>query len=143
MYLFDKDEKLKKYNNVNGIIDDFLTSRKAIYQTRKDYMLKNMEEQMTLYSNKYRFISELLNDTLDLRKKKSGEINHILEDKKYDKYNDNYNYLVKMPMDMVNEENVETLKSEFDNTRDQLETLKNTTIETMYLNEIGDLEKVV
>ena len=44
---------------------------------------------------------------------------------------------------MVNEENVETLKSEFDNTRDQLETLKNTTIETMYLNEIGDLEKVV
>ena len=143
MYLFDKDEKLKKYNNVNDIIDDFLTSRKAIYKTRKDYMLKNMEEQMTLYSNKYRFISELLNDTLDLRKKKSGEINHILEDKKYDKYNDNYNYLVKMPMDMVNEENVETLKSEFDNTRDQLETLKNTTIETMYLNEIGDLEKVV
>lgn len=143
MYLFDKDEKLKKYNNVNEIIDDFLTSRKAIYQTRKDYMLKNMEEQMTLYSNKYRFISELLNDTLDLRKKKSSEINHILEDKKYDKYNDSYNYLVKMPMDMVNEENVETLKNEFDTTRDQLETLKNTTIETMYLNEIGDLEKVV
>jgi DNA topoisomerase-2 len=143
MYLFDKDEKLKKYNNVNEIIDDFLLSRKAIYQTRKDYMLKNMEEQMTLYSNKYRFISELLNDTLDLRKKKSSEINHILEDKKYDKYNDNYNYLVKMPMDMVNEENVATLKNEFDNTRNELETLKNTTIETMYLNEISDLEKVV
>ena len=143
MYLFDKDEKLKKYNNVNDIIDDFLTSRKAIYQTRKDYLLKNMEEQMTLYSNKYRFISELLNDTLDLRKKKSSEINHILENKKYDKYNDNYNYLVKMPMDMVNEENVETLKNEFDTTRKELETLKNTTIETMYLNEIGDLEKVI
>ena len=40
-------------------------------------------------SNKYKYIIEVLEGTIDLRKKKSAEINEMLETKQYDKI-DNY-----------------------------------------------------
>ena len=110
MYLFDKDEALVKYESANAIIDDFVETRLMYYGKRKAKQIEDMERMLVLYSNKYTFIMELLNDTLDLRKKKSNEIETILTEKDYDKIENSYHYLVKMPMDMVNEENVNKLK---------------------------------
>ena len=86
---------------------------------------------------------ELLNDTLDLRKKKSQEMETILTEKNYDKIENSYHYLVKMPMDTVNEENVEKLKNDFDSTKQALEDLKNTTIVSMYYKELCELDKAI
>ncbi len=86
---------------------------------------------------------ELLNDTLDLRKKKSQEMETILTEKNYDKIENSYHYLVKMPMDTVNEENVEKLKHDFDSTKQALEDLKNTTIVSMYYKELCELDKSI
>ena len=71
-----------------------------------------MEEELKICSNKYKFICEILEDTIDLRKKKSSEITQLLSDKGYDKQENSYNYLTKMPMDSLNEENVQKLKNE-------------------------------
>ena len=74
MYLFNKDEILIKYNNVNDIINDFIIVRMEYYEKRKKIQVYEMKELMKLYSNKYRFINELLMDSIDLRKKKSQQI---------------------------------------------------------------------
>ena len=143
MYLFNKDEKLKKYETVDEIIDDFIVSRNEFYITRKEHQLNMMNHQLMIYSNKYRFISEILEDTIDLRKKKSIEISNILEEREYDKINNNYNYLVKMPMDTVNEENVELLKKEYEDTKQKIQELSDTTISQMYMNELNELEEMI
>ena len=143
MYLFDKDEALVKYESANAIIDDFVETRLMYYGKRKAKQIEDMERMLVLYSNKYTFIMELLNDTLDLRKKKSNEIETILTEKDYDKIENSYHYLVKMPMDMVNEENVEKLKHEFDSTKQSLEELKNTTTVSMYYKELCELEETI
>ena len=96
-----------------------------------------------MYSNKYKFINELLNDTIDLRKKKSQEIEALFVSKEYDKIENSYHYLIKMPMDMVNEENVSKLKYEYEHTCQYLDTLKNTSITTMYYKELVELEKMI
>ena len=143
MYLFNKDEILTKYNNVNEIINDFIEVRMEYYVKRKEEQVKQMQSLMMLYSNKYKFINELLNDSIDLRKKKSQEIEQILTSKQYDKIENSYQYLVKMPMDMVNEENIIKLKNEYDSTKESLDKLISTSHITMYYEELCELEKTI
>ena len=114
-----------------------------MYEKRKQAQIQHYDSLLKIYSNKYKFIIELLNGTIDLRKKKSQEIEELFISKQYDKIENNFNYLIKMPMDMVNEENVEKLKNEYEYTTQCLETLKQTTIISMYYKELCELEKSI
>ena len=143
MYLYNKDSVLKNYLNVNEIINDFIEVRLNYYDIRKQYLIEKMEHTLKIYSNKYKFITEILNDTLDLRKKKSDVVQQILKSKNYDEIDGNFNYLVKMPMDSVNQENVESLKNEYDKLIQEIEELKNTTIIEMYYNELTELDNML
>ena len=145
MYLFNKNETLTKYENANAILNDFIETRMEYYETRKQSQLKHLQGLLMLYSNKYRFITELLENVLDLRKKKASVIETMLIERKYDHLEDKggYNYLIKMPMDMVNEENVEKLKQDFDQTKEALEALKQKNIVDMYYEELCELEKAI
>ena len=109
MHLFDANDKLKKYNKVEEIIDDYFDTRLKLYQTRKEYMIDALEKELILLSNKARYIKENLDDTIDLRKKKKEQVIQMLKEKGYDVIGDDieYKYLTKMPMDSVTDENVE------------------------------------
>lgn len=143
MYLFDENEKLKHYVNVYEIIEDFIETRIKYYNIRKEYQIKKMEEELKICSNKYKFICEIVEDTLELRKKKSIEISQLLTDKGYDKHENSYSYLTKMPMDSLNEENVDKLKSEHGRVNDKLSELLEKTITKIYIEELEYLEKMI
>ena len=142
MHLFDASDKLKKYGNVKEIIDDYFDTRIQLYAVRKDNMIENLERQLVILSNKARYIQELLNDTIDLRKKKKVEIVEMLETKGYQCIDDDdeFKYLIKMPMDSVSEENVEKLNREHKDKSEQLDHIMNTTIQQMWLSELHILE---
>ena len=53
---------------------------------------------------------------------------------------ENYKYLVKMPMDSVSEENMAKLLSERDAKMTELELLKATTEKQLWINELTELE---
>lgn len=143
MYLFDENEKLKHYVSVYEIIEDFVETRLKYYNIRKEYQIKKMEEELKICSNKYKFICEILEDTIDLRKKKSKEITQLLTEKDYDKYENSYSYLTKMPMDSLNEENVQKLKNEHDRINENLKELLEKTITQIYLAELSELEEII
>jgi DNA topoisomerase-2 len=58
----------------------------------------------------------------------------------FDKMDGEYKYLVKMPMDSVTNENVEKLKKERDDVVKELEVLRQTTLEQMWMRELDVLE---
>ena len=72
--------------------------------------------------------------------KKTKEIDDLLTSKKYIKLNDCFNYLIKMPMDSVNEENVKKLMDEKELIENKLKKLNETTTETMWFNELSVIE---
>ena len=104
-------------------------------------MIDLLEHECVILKNKWNYIQELLNDTIDLRKKKTNDINVMLTEKNYVKIENSFNYLVKMTMDSVSEESIEELKLKYDNKQNILENLKSTTIEQLWLNDINDLKK--
>jgi DNA topoisomerase-2 len=144
MHLFDAEEKLKKYESVQSIIDDYYETRLNLYHTRKEYMLNALEKELVLLTNKAKYITEVLNGTIDLRKKKYEDVVIMLTEKGYDKLdkeNGDYKYLTRMPMDSVTEENVDKLLREQENKLVELENIKNTTIYNMWLNELENLKQ--
>jgi len=142
MHLFDADDKLRKYSSVVEIINDYFGTRLTMYQTRKDFMISAMERELVLLSNKARYIQENLDDTIDLRKKTKPVIVDMLKAKLYDVINgdDDYKYLVKMPMDSVTKENVDKLFNDHKDKVAELDLIKLTTTTSMWLSELAKLE---
>jgi len=143
MHLFDADDKLKKYNTIPEIIDDYYVKRLEMYQIRKDYLIDEIQRALILLDNKARYIQENLDGTIDLRKKKREEVNKMLTDKGYDMVNEDedYKYLTRMPMDSVTEENVKKLMDEQEKKNKELIDIQNTTIPEMWLHELILLEE--
>jgi DNA topoisomerase-2 len=142
MNLFNAEDKLTKYDSVDAIIDDYFGIRLHYYNDRKMNLIENLEKELLIMSNKVRYIQEVLAGTIDLRKKKKQEITNLLKGKKYDMMDedDEYKYLVRMPMDSVSEENVEKLVAEHSSKSAELVRIKNTTIQQMWLKELDILE---
>jgi DNA topoisomerase-2 len=141
MHLFDAKDTLQKYEKVSDIIDDYYVTRMNMYQDRKNYMIEALERELILLSNKAKYIKENLDGTIDLRKKKKEQVVEMLEKKGYDKIDndEDYKYLVKMPMDSVTEENVEKLLKDKGNKEVELDNVKKTTINKMWISELDHL----
>ena len=150
-FVFEKKEyrlrihmfKLQKYNNVTEIIETYYGVRLNLYQERKNHMIIAFENELVLLSNKTKYIKEVLDGTIDLRKKKREEVTEMLAKKGFDKMDDDgdYKYLVKMPMDSVTEENVEKIMKDKAIKESELDKLKKTTINQMWLSELEKLKE--
>ena len=142
MNLFNAEDKLRKYDTVEEIIEDYYDIRLEYYEDRKDNLIDILEKQLLILSNKAKYIQELINGTIDLRKKKKQEIIDLLNDKEYDVIDEDedFKYLVRMPMDSVSEENVDKLLKEHKIKEAELITVKETTIQQMWLKELEILE---
>lgn len=141
MNLFNANDKLVKYDNVKDIIDDYYLIRLHHYELRKNKMIEVLEEELKILRNKSRYISEILNDTIDLRGKTEKQVDTMLSQRGYDIMKDSYDYLTGMKMHSVCIEKVDELNKTHLKKEQELEIIKSTTIEMMWLNDLDELEK--
>ena len=142
MHLFNAQDKLKKYDKVEQIMDDYFETRLQMYQQRKEAMILRLEKELLLLSNKARFVQENLAGTIDLRKKKKEEVTILLQSKDYAVLDEDmeYKYLTKMPMDSVTEENVSKLLKDWETKKAELQIIQNTKVQQMWLTELETLK---
>jgi DNA topoisomerase-2 len=140
MHLFNSQEKLTKYNSITEIIDNFYDCRLTMYKQRKDYLLEFLRKELCILSNKAKYILEVLEGTIDLRRMKKEDIHNMLIQKKYDEI-DEFKYLIKMPMDSVSEENIKRILKEKENKELELSLLMKKTIQQLWLEELEILKE--
>ena len=141
MHMFNSQCKLHKYTSPEEIIDDFYGVRIGLYHKRKAYLIAEMEKRLVRLSNRAKYIQETLAGTIDLRRKKTEQVTELLTQKQYATIDGDFKYLIKMPMDSVTEENVIAIMKEKETTETELDTLKKTTVEKMWVDELNTLEK--
>uniref|UniRef100_A0A6C0I6M6 DNA topoisomerase (ATP-hydrolyzing) n=1 Tax=viral metagenome TaxID=1070528 RepID=A0A6C0I6M6_9ZZZZ len=141
MHLFDSHDQLKKYGNVRDIVRDYYATRLDLYGKRKTHQLAAMMAELLILTNKARYIQELLDGSIDLRRKRSDELTAMLQSKGYDQVegDEQYKYLLKLPMDSVSEENVLKLLKEKGQKEVQHSTLEGTSIEQLWLADLAEL----
>jgi DNA topoisomerase-2 len=163
MNLFDANEKLIKYSNAEEIADSYSVTRLAFYGKRKEALIAALRKELMVLSNRARYITELLEDTIDLRRKTNKQLVELLKERKYDSMDaqsgdekgedgsssssgqgqgqgQGYKYLLKLPMDSVSEENVKKLLNEKEKKEAELSELNSKTVEQMWLKDLEELE---
>jgi DNA topoisomerase-2 len=144
MHLFNPKGKLTKYDTIYSIADEYYSIRLEYYNKRKKYLIELLTKELVTLSNKTKYITGLLNDTIDLRKKSKDQIYRLLEGKNFDKDSDtsSYNYLIKMPMDCVSEENIEKLTKEHNEKQNELDKITHSKIQDLWLSELANLKTI-
>ena len=56
----------------------------AFYGKRKDALIAGLRKELMVLSNRARYITELLEDTIDLRRKTNKQLVELLKERKYD-----------------------------------------------------------
>ena len=142
MNLFDAREKLRKYTTIYDIIEDYYTERLALYAKRKAAMLAQLANELRVLSNRARYIQEVLDDKLELRRQTKEAIFAKMTEHGYEHIDGDteFKYLLKMPMDSVTDENVRNLLSERDTKRAQHQGLQETSIQALWTRDLDELE---
>jgi DNA topoisomerase-2 len=142
MYLFNAEDKLTKYETVEDIIKEYYGCRVKMYRQRINYIVEVLQKELVLLSNKAKYITENLEGSIDLRRKKKEEIIALLTSKQYDviEGDQEFKYLVKMPMDSVSEENVEKIMKQKGDKEAELSKYKTMKPTALWMDELKDLE---
>lgn len=141
MHLFDHNCKLKKYNTIHDIIDEFYLVRLEAYENRKRAMIVILKDRLIILLNKSKYIQCILADRIDLRNKTNDEIRELLEKNDLAKIDDSYNYLITMQMNSVSNENNNKLLKEVKEKSDEIIVLESMLPENIWLSELHVLEK--
>jgi DNA topoisomerase-2 len=142
MNLFDAREKLRKYATIYDIIEDYYAERLALYAKRKAAMLAQLANELRVLTNRARYIQEVLDDKLELRRQTKDAIfaKMVAHGYEHIEGDTEFKYLLKMPMDSVTDENVRHLLSERDTKRAQHKGLADTTIQALWTKDLDELE---
>ncbi len=133
MHLYDVDGIIKKYSDPRDVLAEFCNVRRGYYTKRKALLLDQNRNEYMKVSSQYRFITEIMNDTLVIHRKPKKEVEELLvkAEPPYPKYSKiasvsaaevseddetaaNYNYLLNLPIMSFTQEKLDRLKAEAD-----------------------------
>jgi len=98
-----------------------------------------VEKIIKILSNKARFIKEQCDNTIDLRRKKSDEVNELLKTREYDTIDNSFKYLISMPISSLITENIDRLLNEKVDKETEYQILLNMSIEEIWIKELKEL----
>ena len=151
MWLFDTNNKIKKYSSVEKIIDEWYSYRYNLYVKRKEYLLKKLRKELDIIKYKVQFINEFISGTIDIRNKSKSNVIKMLEDNNYpqlcekidaDESDKSYDYILKMDLYKLTKEEIEKLTKKRDDKQMELDTLEKKEISQIWSDELDELETI-
>jgi DNA gyrase/topoisomerase IV subunit B len=141
MHLYDKDDKIKKYANVNDILREFYQIRLDAYTIRKNYYLEKYRQELDVLKWKMKFIEDVLEDRIVINRKKRDEIVSQLIKKKYPNMGDEkYDYLLTMPIHNFTHEKIEELQEKINNKESEMKILDSKPEKQIWSEELEEFK---
>ena len=136
---FDHDNHVKRFKTVSEIFYEWFETRRLLYVKRYGKILEIVEKEIRKLYNKIKFAEN--EDKSDLRNKNNEEIEKLLINEKYDKFNDSYDYLLSMPVSSLTKikitEMIELLKKK----KIEYDDLKKKTYFDLWITDLLELHK--
>lgn len=142
MVLFDEHGRIKKYDTIDEIIDQFCQVRYRYYVLRKKHQLSSLQKLCKTLQNKSRFLQQVMDEELVVYRKDYDKIVSEMESLKYDKDNKNtYDYLLNMNIRSFTHQRLEDLRKEIEKIEGNIILLKKTSETKLWLKDINKFEK--
>jgi DNA topoisomerase-2 len=139
MVMFDPENKIKKYDTVKDILDEFCKVRYSLYEVRKEGIIKDMEEELKYLKNKIKFISEIVNNTISLKERDDESLNKELTTKKYDMKEGSFDYLLNIQVRSMTSKRIKELRDKETDLSHQLNRYRIKTIKDIWTGELQEL----
>ncbi len=139
LHLFTTKGNIKKYANINEIVKEWFYTRIYKYQERKENQISIMEKEYLILSSKIKFILDVIEGNIIIMNRKHADVVEQLEKLEYYKYENSYEYLLKLPISQLTTERKENLEQEVIKLKTELEELKQTSIVNIWENELNEL----
>lgn len=137
----DENEKLKIFDCVEDIVKYFVDFRLVFYQKRKDFLIDKLSKELRVLAFKAKFIKSIIDKKLVVNNVKKEVIIKWLDENKFEKIDDSYNYLLNMPIySLTNERYMELMKNAKDK-KEELDLIKEKEPKDMYLTDLNELKK--
>lgn len=144
MNLYDENNKLKKFNSPEEILEYYFSHRLTYYDARLKYLISVVEQELLVLSTRARFIMDVINDVIKVRNVPKQEVIRQLRELKYpinydgkitlldsltmeQQSSGDYDFLISMPIYSLTKEKVEQLMKERDELNQKLDILKKKT----------------
>jgi DNA topoisomerase-2 len=137
----DEFGKLKIFESVTELVEYFVKFRLSYYDKRKSYLLDKISKELTVLSNRAKFIKLIIEGKLIVSNRPKAEIVTNLEKLKFDQVNDSYNYLLSMAISSLTKEVYEQLIKEVGEKSDELKKVQETEPIDMYRTDLNELKK--
>ena len=135
--VIDENNKIKVYDNIEDVLDHYIRIKLEYLALRKSNNLINLDLNIRLNYSKFIFIKSIVENNLKINKRKKSAIiddlgkidNVIMKD-------DSYDYLLNMNIMSLTEERMNKLQDDIKILKTELDALKDTSIEDIWLSEI-------
>ena len=135
LYVLAENKKVKHFLTKEDLLIYFVNLRLQKYNDRKDRLVSVKEKQLEDNINLCKFIELVTSGKLKINNRKIADVK-----KEMDEYKLPYTLLAVQISKLTQEEKEEILKRN-NEIKQELEYIKNTTIEQMYLNDLKNLRK--
>ena len=120
---------------------EYCKVRLELYQKRKAYQLNELEESIKIISAKCRFILDIIDENVIIQKRTKDNIIQQLSEKDYPLINESYDYLLRLPIYTLSQEEIDKLMKEKGELEEDYKDLQETTIKDMWLLELTVFQK--
>jgi DNA topoisomerase-2 len=141
MVLFNEKGVLCKFNNVEDIICYFCNIRFQYYIKRKQHVLKLLKKDLSFLKNKSKFIKDVMSRKLTVMFEDEDVVIENLVKFGYDKCDDSYEYLLKMPIRTFTKDKVTHLLQSISVLEKKIIEVDKTSEKQMWLNDLDAFEK--
>ena len=141
MHAFNHLGQITKYDSPNEILKEFAEVRLRLYETRRQYQMKALNDELPYHNNVVRFIEDQISDKpkIDLRRKTRAMCDEILLSAKYDRIDGGFEYIMKLPMSSFTAEQIEKHKAKLVSLKKQIADLEGKGAADIWLEDLRNV----
>jgi DNA topoisomerase-2 len=142
MHAFNSKCVIRKYESVGEILSEYVGVRLALYQTRLEYMLRELKEKLPYHENVVRFIRQQCEEKPrpELRKKTADECDRLLDQDKFAKIKDGFDYLLNLPIASLTLKHALKHQKDLDDLKSQIAELEGKNAKMVWLEDLHKLK---
>jgi DNA topoisomerase-2 len=137
MHLFNEKGEIVKMHSAEEILWNFYKIRNEYNIRRKKYLIKTLEHETNILSSQVRFLEMIIKEELVIFRKKKDIICKELEQLKFYKNDNSYDYLLDMNIHSFTEEKIDSLTKKMNDKQLEYEKVKNMTIRDIWLSDLN------
>jgi DNA topoisomerase-2 len=142
MVLFSSEGKIKKYNTVQDILEEFCGVRYKYYIKRRQHIIQNIERELKFLRNKWRFINDVMEEKIIVNRRDEIDIVSDLEKSGYDRFDGEgiagYKYLLDMKIRSFTQQKLDELDSQIKNLEVRLDVITKKTETDMWIEDLDE-----